>query len=119
MKFQEVAIFTDKVDATADFYQRLLDAKPMVREQGFALFQVGDMQVIIHTLYEPEPQWPPCESHTGFVVSNLDETIAELSQRGITLEVPPRKYDWGRSAYLRDPAGHLIELHDASLPSGP
>lgn len=29
---------------------------------------------------------------------------------GMTIEYPPRDYDWGRSAYLRDPNGGLIEL---------
>jgi len=113
MKFQEISIFTDKVDTTTEFYQRLLGAKPVMREQGFAMFQLGEAQIIIHTLYDPQPQWPPCESHTGFTVDNLDQAIAQLAECGITMEVPPRQYEWGRSAYLRDPAGHLIELHDA------
>ncbi|HZZ26630.1 MAG TPA: VOC family protein [Pirellulales bacterium] len=112
MKLCERAIFTDKVDAVVNFYERLLNAKPVFRDEGIAIFREAGVQLLIHKLYQPEPQWPPCENHVGFAVSNLDEAVAELGQRGIAVEIPARNYDWGRAAYLRDPAGHLLELHE-------
>ena len=40
----------------------------------------------------------------------MDAACERLTQQGLTVEIPPNDYDWGRSAYLRDPDGHLIEL---------
>jgi catechol 2,3-dioxygenase-like lactoylglutathione lyase family enzyme len=45
-------------------------------------------------------------------VDDVDHACAELQARGFTIEVPPRMCYWGRSAYLRDPDGWLIELHE-------
>jgi catechol 2,3-dioxygenase-like lactoylglutathione lyase family enzyme len=40
----------------------------------------------------------------------VDATCAELAVAGLKVEVPPKEYYWGYSAYLRDPDGKLIEL---------
>jgi hypothetical protein len=34
-------------------------------------------------------------------------------KQGLTLEVAPKDYYWGRSAYLRDPDRHLVEITGA------
>jgi catechol 2,3-dioxygenase-like lactoylglutathione lyase family enzyme len=112
MKFHEVSFFVDDVVRTTDFYERLLNAKPAFRAEGIAIFQTDNLQLVVHRRYEPKPQWPPCENHIGWEVENLDAAIAQLEQQGIRLEVPARDYEWGRSAYVRDPAGQLIELHE-------
>lgn len=43
-------------------------------------------------------------------VADLDEVCDELRAQGTWLMVKPRDYRWGRSAYLRDPDGRLVEL---------
>jgi len=48
-------------------------------------------------------------------VENVDRVFEELCARGVSFIVKPKDYpSWGiRSAYLRDPAGNLIELSGA------
>lgn len=47
----------------------------------------------------------------GFKVSDVDAGFAELIARGAQPVMPPTDRFWGqRTAYLRDPDGHLIEL---------
>ena len=41
---------------------------------------------------------------------DLDEACVTLSSHGLALLVEPRDYPWGRSAYLRDPDGRLVDL---------
>ena len=66
----------------------------------------------IHETYAPgEGELPP-EDHLAFGVRDLDGTCAALQDRGLELEIEPRTYYWGRSAYLRDPGGRLIELSE-------
>jgi catechol 2,3-dioxygenase-like lactoylglutathione lyase family enzyme len=43
-------------------------------------------------------------------VDDLDTTCDTLRAEGCDLLVEPRDYRWGRSAYLRDPDGRLVEL---------
>ena len=52
----------------------------------------------------------PPEDHIAFAVPDVDAAWRLLTQQGLTVEIPPDDYDWGRSACLRDPDGHLIEL---------
>ncbi|MCI0333946.1 MAG: VOC family protein [Planctomycetes bacterium] len=113
MKLHEIAIFTDKFDSVADFYERLLNAKPSHRGERKAIFHVGGVEFLIHKRYDPREAAPPCENHTAFAVADLDRTVKDLERRGLKVEIPPRDYDWGRAAYLRDPDSHLIELYQS------
>lgn len=53
---------------------------------------------------------PPNEDHFAVGVTGLDAACEELRERGVGFLVEPRDYPWGRSAYLRDPDGRLVEL---------
>jgi catechol 2,3-dioxygenase-like lactoylglutathione lyase family enzyme len=53
---------------------------------------------------------PPNEDHFAIAVDDLDGTCAALGENGLGFLVAPRDYPWGRSAYLRDPDGRLVEL---------
>jgi uncharacterized protein (DUF1697 family)/predicted enzyme related to lactoylglutathione lyase len=112
MKLHEWTIFTADVDSVASFYERLLEAKPTHRQAGLVIFKVGDVSLLIHTRYDPAPGWPPCENHVCFSVNRLDGAVSRLERCGMKIEFPPRDYAWGRSAYLRDPSGQLLELHE-------
>ena len=52
----------------------------------------------------------PEDNHIAFEVQDVDAACEELAKRGLTLEVPPKDYYWGRSAYLRDPDGQMVEV---------
>ena len=47
----------------------------------------------------------------GFKVADVDAAFSELVARGALPAVPPTDRFWGqRTAYVRDPDGHLVEL---------
>lgn len=47
----------------------------------------------------------------GFKVADADAAFRELVEGGAAAASPPADRDWGqRTAYVRDPDGHLIEL---------
>jgi catechol 2,3-dioxygenase-like lactoylglutathione lyase family enzyme len=118
MRLSEIATFTDDVDAMADFYARLLDAEPVARSADMAIFMVDGVKLFIHRTYVPEPDDLPPDNHIAFSVPDVDAACAALVRQGLTLERAPHDYYWGRSAYLRDPAGRQIELAQAAPPSG-
>jgi lactoylglutathione lyase len=61
------------------------------------------------TLEVPSSNAPGFE--IGFKVDDVDAAVKELVARGATPAVAPTDRFWGqRTAYVRDPDGHLIEL---------
>ncbi|GIW73397.1 MAG: hypothetical protein KatS3mg102_2939 [Planctomycetota bacterium] len=108
----EIALFTGDVERAANFYTHLLGCPPAGRGEGIAVFAAGQLSLLVHRRHPPLPDHPPAEDHVAFGTSELDATCAALARAGLELLVPPRRFDWGRSAYLRDPDGRLVELHE-------
>lgn len=114
MKLNEIACFVSNVPATTAFYRALLGHEPVAESDGMAIFLVGETKLLIHEHYAPgEGELPP-ENHVAFAVPDVDDACARLTAEGLVLEIPPRDYYWGRSAYLRDPDGQLIEIAQTS-----
>lgn len=123
MKLVELAHFTHNVASMTSFYARLLGADPVAKSDDMAIFRIDDgeagARLFIHRSYTPgEGELPPV-NHTAFAVADVEATCRELVGQGLALEVPPRDYYWGRSAYLRDPDGNQIELIQRSPTDGP
>jgi catechol 2,3-dioxygenase-like lactoylglutathione lyase family enzyme len=114
MKLIELAFFTDRVKQMADFYSRLLGSEPVAQSEDMAIFSVGETKVFIHYRYTPGENDLPPNNHIAFAVDDVDGTCARLVEQGLILEVPPCDYDWGRSAYLRDPDGQQVEITRSS-----
>ena len=109
----EIALFTDDVEGVATFYRALVGAPPVAEWPGGALFAVGDGKLLVHERSQAMPDGPPNEDHFALSVPDLDEACAALVAAGCEFLVEPREYGWGRSAYLRDPDGRLVELAQA------
>jgi lactoylglutathione lyase len=62
-----------------------------------------------HSLVQPARDAPGFE--LGFKVPSCDAAFEHLIEAGVEAAVPPTDRPWGqRTAYVRDPDGHLIEL---------
>jgi catechol 2,3-dioxygenase-like lactoylglutathione lyase family enzyme len=109
----EIALFTDDVAGVSAFYRGLVGASPVAAWPGGALFAVGHGKLLVHERAAAMDGGPPNEDHFAISVDDLDGTCDALSSSGFTLLVEPRDYGWGRSAYLRDPDGRLVELAQA------
>ncbi len=109
----ELAYFTDDVGGMSRFYRQLLGVEPVAQSEDMAIFMVDGTKVFIHAAYTPGEGDLPPEDHTAFEVDDLDGACEALTAAGLKLEVPPQDFYWGRSAYLRDPDGHQIELIEA------
>ena len=110
MELREMALFTGDVDAMASFYGQLFDEEPTVRADGIAIFDVGGVRALIHEQVDSGPDDPPNEDHFSFAVADVDRSFDRLIEGGLDAIREPDDYDWGRSGYLRDPDGRLVEL---------
>ncbi len=99
----EIALFTPDVDATVEFYERVLDHPPTSRWAGGATFDVGGVTLLIHEQGDPAEGMPPGVDHFAFRFADVDTEAARLGAEA-------KEYPWGRSAYLHDPDGRLVEL---------
>lgn len=111
--FVEIALFTDDVSAVRSFYERVLGAPPETEWPGGAMFAAEGIKLLVHVRTAPEPGGPPNEDHVAIAAHDLDGTCEALRAEGVALLVEPRDFPWGRSAYLRDPDGRLVELSQA------
>jgi catechol 2,3-dioxygenase-like lactoylglutathione lyase family enzyme len=111
--FAEIALFTDDVEAAKGFYSRLLHAEPVAEWPEGAIYAANGGKLLVHARSAAMEGGPPNEDHFALAVDDLDRACEALRADGVELLVPPRDYPWGRSAYLRDPDGRLVELTDA------
>jgi catechol 2,3-dioxygenase-like lactoylglutathione lyase family enzyme len=106
----EVALFTDDVEALKRFYRDVAGAEPVTEWPGGAIFDFGEAKLLVHERAEATEGGPSNEDHFAVGVPDLDAAFTELRSRGHAVHVEPREYEWGRSAYLLDPDGRIVEL---------
>jgi catechol 2,3-dioxygenase-like lactoylglutathione lyase family enzyme len=106
----EIALFTDDVTSVSAFYRDLVGAAPVAEWPGGAIFSAGSAKILVHERSGALEDGPPNEDHYALAVDDLDAVCEALRANGLALLVEPRDYPWGRSAYLRDPDGRLVEI---------
>jgi lactoylglutathione lyase len=115
-----VVVVVDDLDRALRFYCDLLGLPLDHRSGAFAQFATGVTRVALYErpamaatlgrdLEPPSPDAPGFE--LGFKVDDCDAAFDELVSGGADAAVPPTDRAWGqRTAYVRDPDGHLVEL---------
>ncbi len=74
----------------------------------------GGVQIHLMLVADAEPQ----RGHVGIVAEEYDDVVARLRNEGH--EVAPRREHWGAPrAYVRDPAGNLVEIMAWAPSTGP
>ena len=113
MDLNQVTVYTDKPQETAEFFQKLglriiVDSRPRYArlecpdgDSTLSIQQVDDIQVTNNiVLY--------------FECDNLDGTVDKLKAKGLTFDEDPSDRPWlWRQAYLKDPNGNKICLFHA------
>ncbi len=113
-------LIVEDLDRALGFYVNVLGLRVGHRSGDYAQLDTGTTRLALYTrsamaktlgmaLDPPVSNAPGFE--LGFKVSDVDAGFAELIARGAQPVMPPTDRFWGqRTAYLRDPDGHLIEL---------
>jgi lactoylglutathione lyase len=113
-------LIVDDLDRALGFYVDVLGLRLGHRSGDYAQLDTGSTRLALYTrgamaktlgmaLDPPASNAPGFE--VGFKVIDVDAAFNELIARGAQPVVPPTDRFWRqRTAYLRDPDGHLIEL---------
>jgi glyoxylase I family protein len=108
-----VSINVDDVDAAVDFYTGVLGLEPRTDrpDLGFAgaWLDAGGQQV---HLIEGRPP-VGLGQHFALLVEDLDGVVAELRDRAVEVS-DPKPIGSSRQAFLSDPSGNLVELHQVA-----
>jgi lactoylglutathione lyase len=118
-----IILIVENLDRALVFYTEVLGLKLGHRSGDYAQLDTGKTRLALYTrhamastlgmsLAAPSSETPGFE--IGFKVANVDDAVRELLARGAKLAAAPADRFWGqRTAYVRDPDGHLIELAQA------
>ncbi len=113
-------VIVEDLDRALHFYTEVLGLRLGHRSGDYAQLDTGVTRLALYTrsamaktlgmsLEVPASNAPGFE--VGFKVADVDGAFNELVARGAQPVVAPTDRFWGqRTAYVRDPDGHLIEL---------
>jgi glyoxylase I family protein len=108
-----VSINVDDVEEALAFYVDTLGLirRPDRPDFGFggAWLDAGPQQV--HLIEAPIPDTRG--QHFALQVTDVDGVVAELRERGLTVR-DATPVGTGRQAFVTDPAGNLVELHEVA-----
>ena len=107
-RISEVALFTDDVAGLTAFYERLLGRAPDSSSDSHASFDLGGTTLFLHVAGGESEGGAPNADHVAIALDQ-DEAAERARSAGAQV-VGPQDFYWGRSAYLRDPDGRVIEL---------
>jgi catechol 2,3-dioxygenase-like lactoylglutathione lyase family enzyme len=108
---EQVLRVSDLKKAVA-FYSSLLGTNPVKSTEWYADFLAEGFKVHLHRKDAPGVDERLNKDHAVLFVDDLDATHDELSSKGIPFAVGPTTFPWGRSAYLFDGDGRLVEVKD-------
>ena len=120
----ETAVQVRNLEASIDFYQRVLGLEVINGNERFCALSVAGRDVLLLFLQGassdpidlPGGRVPPHESsgssHFAFSLDRRDLSHWErrLEERGVAIESRVQWERGGTSLYFRDPDGHLVEL---------
>ena len=115
-----ITLFAEDLQASRDFYQRLLDLPVVFEDTDSFVVDIGGTLVNVLTAHAAAELVAPAavgEAANGprcvltIAVDNVDATVEQLRLRGVPLLNGPMTRPWGpRTASVRDPSGHIWEL---------
>ena len=114
MNLDYTILVVDDLDRAIGFYERIVGFELDHRSGPYAQFATGTTRFALYersamaeTLGTDDP--PPFE--IGCKVKDVNATFAALVAAGAVPAVEPADRPWGqRTAYVRDPDGHYVEL---------
>lgn len=126
----ETCLYVDDLDRASRFYEQVLQLPRIGGDESrFRAYDVGGQSVLLlfrrgatlETVKLPGGTIPPHDghgpAHMAFAVK-ADEMLAweaRLGEHGVAVEGETRWPRGGRSVYVRDPDGHLLEFATPGL----
>ena len=106
-----VILYSTDPDADRSFLKDLLGLGSVDSGGGWLILQLPPAEVAVH----PADTSGAVELY--LVCDDIEETVADLEQRGIAVDGPVSDQRWGRLTYLRLPGGGRVGIYEARHPT--
>ena len=106
-----VILYSTDAEADRAFLRDVLQLPHVDAGGGWLILQLPPAEVAVH----PADTSGTVELY--LVCDDVDETVAELSGRGVTFDGPVSDQGWGRLTTLRLPGGGKLGVYEARHPT--
>lgn len=107
------------LDKSVDFYQKVFDAKLLVKGRSTAYFDLNGMWLALNLEKEiPRNEISQSYTHVAFTIEDkeFNNVLRKLENLGVNiLSGRPRNEKDKKSIYFTDPDGHKFEFHTGTL----
>jgi catechol 2,3-dioxygenase-like lactoylglutathione lyase family enzyme len=111
-----ILLYVDDPQASAEFYARLLDRKPLGSSPNFVMFDLSpDLRLGLWARrgVEPAPRGAADAGELAMGVATNEEVealCADQKRKGATILQEPVTMDFGRTFLAADPDGHRLRV---------
>jgi catechol 2,3-dioxygenase-like lactoylglutathione lyase family enzyme len=101
-----VIIYSRDAEADREFLSNALGSLGVDAGEGWLIFALLPAEVAVH----------PTEGHSGyefyFTCDDIEQTLADLSARGVKIARPVSDEGWGLLSAVRMPSGAELQLYE-------
>jgi predicted enzyme related to lactoylglutathione lyase len=107
-------VYADDPTAARAFFRDVLEMPNVDVHDGWLIFKLPPAELGIH----PTGEGAPSGHHEVFLMcDDIDETIRDLTAKGVTFTGPPTDARFGRVARMRIPGGGEIGIYQPAHPT--
>ena len=104
-------VYSSAVEEVRAFFRDTLGLPFVDAGGGWLIFAMPPAELAAH------PTDGDARAELYLMCDNVEETVAELSQKGAEFTGPISEQSWGRLSYLRLPGGGELGLYEPKHPS--
>jgi len=106
-----VILYSTDADADRAFLRELLDLPTADAGGGWLILQLPPAEVAVH------PAEVSGATELYLVCDDIEETVAELTAKGVAFDGPVTEQRWGRLASIVLPGGGRLGIYEARHPT--
>ena len=111
-----IVLKTHDVDVLRRFYEAIGIAFVEERHGSGPIHFASPIAGTVLEIYPlPREQSADDTTRLGFVIPDVDKTVALLHSTGSRVQKAPQQTEWGYMAVVADPDGRSVELHQSTL----
>lgn len=106
-----IILYSTDAEADRTFIRDVLGLRGVDAGGGWLLFKLPPAEVAVH------PTDGPIKHEFYFMCDDIEKTLRELSDKGVTISQPISEQRWGRLASIKLPSGADLPIYQPLHPT--